>query len=161
MQIVCFFFWFQAFCVSVPGGEGDALPSLLVLVCRSRGNQRGVENGTATIFLCLFVYDIKKHVVAAAIAQFPPALLSHAVLKQIRAVKLFNSKYDRVKIIFHPEFLSQTSPLLSLDYDEFVRGCHLGVFPSYYEPWGYTPGWLNWNRSLSCFAPFLSCNLER
>ena len=27
-----------------------------------------------------------------------------------------------------------------MDYPEFVRGCHLGVFPSYYEPWGYTPG---------------------
>ena len=27
-----------------------------------------------------------------------------------------------------------------MDYSEFVRGCHLGVFPSYYEPWGYTPG---------------------
>jgi glycogen(starch) synthase len=26
-----------------------------------------------------------------------------------------------------------------MDYDQFVRGCHLGVFPSYYEPWGYTP----------------------
>merc|ERR1711971_1200861 len=25
------------------------------------------------------------------------------------------------------------------DYEEFVRGCHMGVFPSYYEPWGYTP----------------------
>uniref|UniRef100_A0AAY4AWZ8 Glycogen [starch] synthase n=1 Tax=Denticeps clupeoides TaxID=299321 RepID=A0AAY4AWZ8_9TELE len=44
------------------------------------------------------------------------------------------------QIIFHPEFLSSTSPLLPMDYEEFVRGCHLGVFPSYYEPWGYTPG---------------------
>lgn len=26
-----------------------------------------------------------------------------------------------------------------MDYEDFVRGCHLGVFPSYYEPWGYTP----------------------
>ena len=26
-----------------------------------------------------------------------------------------------------------------MDYTQFVRGCHLGVFPSYYEPWGYTP----------------------
>ena len=25
------------------------------------------------------------------------------------------------------------------EYEEFVRGCNLGVFPSYYEPWGYTP----------------------
>jgi len=45
-----------------------------------------------------------------------------------------------VKVIFHPEFLSSTNPLFGLDYEEFVRGCHLGVFPSYYEPWGYTPG---------------------
>jgi glycogen(starch) synthase len=42
-------------------------------------------------------------------------------------------------VVFHPEFLSSTNPLFGLDYEEFVRGCHLGVFPSYYEPWGYTP----------------------
>lgn len=61
------------------------------------------------------------------------------VLNQIRRVQLFNKPEDRVKIIFHPEFLNSNNPILSLDYDEFVRGCHLGVFPSYYEPWGYTP----------------------
>lgn len=46
----------------------------------------------------------------------------------------------RSQVIFHPEFLSSTSPLIPMDYDDFVRGCHMGVFPSYYEPWGYTPG---------------------
>ncbi|AOA64228.1 Glycogen synthase [Komagataella phaffii CBS 7435] len=61
------------------------------------------------------------------------------ILNQIRNVQLFNRPEDRVKIIFHPEFLNSNNPILSLDYDEFVRGCHLGVFPSYYEPWGYTP----------------------
>ncbi|CAI5755770.1 unnamed protein product [Candida verbasci] len=61
------------------------------------------------------------------------------ILNQIRRVQLFNRPEDRVKIIFHPEFLNANNPILSLDYDEFVRGCHLGVFPSYYEPWGYTP----------------------
>lgn len=61
------------------------------------------------------------------------------VLSQIRRVQLFNKPEDRVKIIFHPEFLNANNPILLLDYDEFVRGCHLGVFPSYYEPWGYTP----------------------
>ncbi|XP_071777837.1 glycogen [starch] synthase, liver [Centroberyx gerrardi] len=62
------------------------------------------------------------------------------ILANVRRVGLFNSRNDRVKIIFHPEFLSSTSPLLPMDYEEFVRGCNLGVFPSYYEPWGYTPG---------------------
>ncbi|KAL8176115.1 UNVERIFIED_CONTAM: glycogen(starch) synthase [Gekko kuhli] len=29
--------------------------------------------------------------------------------------------------------------ILPVDYEEFVKGCHLRVFPSGYEPWGYTP----------------------
>uniref|UniRef100_A0AAR2JY07 Glycogen [starch] synthase n=1 Tax=Pygocentrus nattereri TaxID=42514 RepID=A0AAR2JY07_PYGNA len=62
------------------------------------------------------------------------------ILSNVRRIGLFNSRSDRVKIVFHPEFLSSTSPLLPMDYEEFIRGCHLGVFPSYYEPWGYTPG---------------------
>jgi glycogen(starch) synthase len=61
------------------------------------------------------------------------------VLKHLRHRWLVNSADDPVKMIFHPEFLSATSPLISLDYTDFVRGCHLGIFPSYYEPWGYTP----------------------
>jgi glycogen(starch) synthase len=62
-----------------------------------------------------------------------------AVLKHLRYRGLFNAADDPVKMVFHPEFLSATSPLINLDYDNFVRGCHMGVFPSYYEPWGYTP----------------------
>ncbi|KAJ6646926.1 Glycogen [starch] synthase [Pseudolycoriella hygida] len=61
------------------------------------------------------------------------------VLSSVRRCQLFNTIHDRVKVVFHPEFLSSTNPLFGLDYEEFVRGCHLGVFPSYYEPWGYTP----------------------
>lgn len=61
------------------------------------------------------------------------------VLNNVRRCNLFNSVNDRVKIVFHPEFLNSTNPLFGLEYEEFVRGCHLGVFPSYYEPWGYTP----------------------
>ncbi|XXH00377.1 hypothetical protein Hte_006721 [Hypoxylon texense] len=61
------------------------------------------------------------------------------ILNQIRRVQLFNHPTDRVKIIFHPEFLNSSNPILPLDYDDFVRGTNLGVFASYYEPWGYTP----------------------
>ncbi|KAI9760650.1 MAG: kinase subunit of RNA polymerase II carboxy-terminal domain kinase I [Chaenotheca gracillima] len=61
------------------------------------------------------------------------------ILNQIRRTQLFNHPSDRVKIVFHPEFLNSNNPVLPMDYDEFVRGTHMGVFPSYYEPWGYTP----------------------
>lgn len=53
--------------------------------------------------------------------------------------RLVNSPEDPVKVIYHPDFLTTVSPLLSMEYIDFVRGCDLGVFPSYYEPWGYTP----------------------
>ena len=61
------------------------------------------------------------------------------------------------QVIYHPEFLSTTSPLLNIDYPEFVRGCHLGVFPSYYEPWGYTPAECTVMGTPFIFCRILSC----
>ncbi len=61
------------------------------------------------------------------------------VLNFLRNAELINKKDDKVKVVYHPDFLSSTNPLIGLDYGHFVRACHLGVFPSYYEPWGYTP----------------------
>jgi len=80
-------------------------------------------------------------------SDMPPTIVTHdlvddandAVLCHLRHRRLWNLAEDRVKVVFHPEFMSVTSPLLGMDYDQFLRGCHVGVFPSYYEPWGYTP----------------------
>jgi glycogen(starch) synthase len=76
-----------------------------------------------------------------------PAIVTHdlwddakdPILQHYRHRHLFNSADDPVKVVFHPEFVTATSPLFNLDYQQFVRGCHMGIFPSYYEPWGYTP----------------------
>ena len=61
------------------------------------------------------------------------------ILNFLRRANLLNYQHDRVKMVYHPDFVSPTSPLFGMEYGQFVRGCHLGVFPSYYEPWGYTP----------------------
>lgn len=61
------------------------------------------------------------------------------ILNFLRSSNLLNNEYDRVKIVYHPDFINYTNPLFAMEYGQFVRGCHLGVFPSYYEPWGYTP----------------------
>jgi len=42
-------------------------------------------------------------------------------------------------VVYHPDFIVTSNPLFKMDYTQFVRGCHLGIFPSMYEPWGYTP----------------------
>jgi glycogen(starch) synthase len=64
---------------------------------------------------------------------------SDPVLNQLRNCWLFNHEDDPVKVVFHPDFVQATNPLFGMEYEQFVRGCHLGVFPSFYEPWGYTP----------------------
>jgi glycogen(starch) synthase len=74
-----------------------------------------------------------------------PAFVTHdlknedGITEFCRKANLVNNEQDRVKIVYHPDFIASTNPLFGLDYGQFVRGCHLGVFPSYYEPWGYTP----------------------
>lgn len=52
---------------------------------------------------------------------------------------LENKEKDRVKVIFYPIYLTGADGLCDLDYYQSIQACHLGVFPSYYEPWGYTP----------------------
>lgn len=64
---------------------------------------------------------------------------SDPVLNHIRTLGLFNRPEDPVKIVYHPDFINPANPLWGVEYEQFVRGCHLGVFPSAYEPWGYTP----------------------
>ena len=88
-----------------------------------------------------------KRIIPAWRTSLPPTIVTHdlqddahdQVLQHLRARGLHNRKEDPVKVVFHPQFITSTSPVLGLEYDQFVRGCNMGVFPSYYEPWGYTP----------------------
>lgn len=61
------------------------------------------------------------------------------ILNFLRVANVVNNEHDRVKVVYHPDFISPSNPLFGMEYGQFVRGCHLGIFPSYYEPWGYTP----------------------
>ncbi len=61
------------------------------------------------------------------------------IVKMLKEKNLKNSVEDKVKVVYHPDFINSANPLFAMDYNQFVRGCNLGVFPSYYEPWGYTP----------------------
>ena len=61
------------------------------------------------------------------------------IMTSLKRVGLDNSQDDVVKVIFYPIYLSGADGLLDANYYESMQGSHLGVFPSYYEPWGYTP----------------------
>ena len=61
------------------------------------------------------------------------------ILKRLKENSLFNSLQDQVKVIFVPSYLNGNDGIFNLSYYDLLPGFDLSVFPSYYEPWGYTP----------------------
>lgn len=50
-----------------------------------------------------------------------------------------NAQSDNVDVIYVPCYLNGNDGIFSLNYYELLIGMDVTVFPSYYEPWGYTP----------------------
>lgn len=65
--------------------------------------------------------------------------VSDAVLSGIQKAGLTNEAGSRVKIMFIPVYLKGEDGIFDLKYYDFLTAFDLSVFPSYYEPWGYTP----------------------
>ena len=52
---------------------------------------------------------------------------------------ILSSADSKVKVIFVPTYLNKTDGIFNKDYYELLVGMDVTVYPSYYEPWGYTP----------------------
>ena len=66
--------------------------------------------------------------------------MSHdQVLGMLKYLDMQNRKEDRVKLIFLPCYLTGDDGIVNLSYYDVVLGNDLCIYPSYYEPWGYTP----------------------
>ena len=52
---------------------------------------------------------------------------------------VLDSDKSKVKVIFVPTYLNQNDGIFNKNYYELLVGMDLTVYPSYYEPWGYTP----------------------
>ncbi|RLE47435.1 hypothetical protein DRJ25_02430 [Candidatus Woesearchaeota archaeon] len=61
------------------------------------------------------------------------------ILNALKNSGLDNSPDDKVKVVYYPIYLTGADGLLDTSYYESMIGGHLGIFPSCYEPWGYTP----------------------
>lgn len=61
------------------------------------------------------------------------------VLNTIRNNQLNNSVNDKSKIFFIPSYLNGNDGIFNMPYYDLLAGIDLSLFPSYYEPWGYTP----------------------
>jgi glycosyltransferase involved in cell wall biosynthesis len=61
------------------------------------------------------------------------------VLGMLKHLDMHNRKDDKVKLIFLPCYLTGDDGIINMTYYDVVLGNDLCIYPSYYEPWGYTP----------------------
>ena len=61
------------------------------------------------------------------------------VLGMMKYYDMHNRKDDKVKVIFLPCYLDGKDGIVDMTYYDVVLGNDLCIYPSYYEPWGYTP----------------------
>lgn len=62
-----------------------------------------------------------------------------AILNRIRSLGFAGNNTDAVQVIYVPCYLNGNDGIFNMDYYEILAGLDATAFPSYYEPWGYTP----------------------
>jgi glycogen synthase len=97
------------------------------------------------VFSPTFVKSLQRRFRASK-KQGSPPLSTHdcsshpdPVLSACHRLGLTNSSKNKVKIVFVPAYLDGRDGVLDMTYINAIRACNLGIFPSVYEPWGYTP----------------------
>ena len=61
------------------------------------------------------------------------------VLGMMKYYDMHNRRDEKVKVIFLPCYLDGKDGIVDMPYYDVVLGNDLCIYPSYYEPWGYTP----------------------
>ncbi|NDW18145.1 glycosyl transferase [Dysgonomonas sp. 216] len=77
------------------------------------------------------------------------------VLNQIRFLGLDHVATNKVNVIFVPSYLNGTDGIFNMTYYDLLIGLDATVFPSYYEPWGYTP-----HESIAFSVPSITTSLS-
>lgn len=61
------------------------------------------------------------------------------ILNYIQSVGFTNTASEKLKIIYVPCYLDGQGGIFNKTYYDMLIGMDVTVYPSYYEPWGYTP----------------------
>lgn len=126
-----------------------------------------------TLFTKQFLDSMKKDILQFKRVGNPPLSTNYIpdedkneLVRALKEEDLDNKADDRVKVIIHPVYLDGNDGLFNLSYYDAIAGTHLGLFPSYYEPWGYTPletaamGVSSLTTDLAGFGRFIESHLD-
>jgi phosphorylase/glycogen(starch) synthase len=76
------------------------------------------------------------------------------IYSKIKQSRIQNKPEDKVKIIYVPAVMDSTDGIFNLSYYDLLIGFDGTIFPSYYEPWGYSS-----QESLSFHIPTITTSL--
>lgn len=65
--------------------------------------------------------------------------MADPVIKSFQQLGIWNTPSSKVKAIYVPSYLNGDDGIFNMSYYDLLIGMDASVFPSYYEPWGYTP----------------------
>ncbi len=104
------------------------------------------EISTEDIISDNYIFEIEKKLMRLNRGDKKPPISTHEmvggsdrILNGLKEHGLTNNEDDPVKVVYYPIYLTGHDGLSNLSYQEALEASHLGVFPSFYEPWGYTP----------------------
>ena len=107
--------------IDVPAWSGDAREDL---VKRLKSDSQSWDTPLPNPYLTHELHNFYEDAIACA----------------IRNLQIGNrSGKNRVKVIYAPCYLKGNDGVFDMDYYDVLIGNDLSVYPSYYEPWGYTP----------------------
>lgn len=105
--------------IEVPGWAGDARQDLVERLNSGKAFDTPLNNPVVTHWLKDPAHD--------------------SVQNMLNYLWMHNDNNSKVKVIFIPRYLTGDDGIVNLPYYDVVLGNDLCVYPSYYEPWGYTP----------------------
>ncbi|WP_321332250.1 glycogen/starch synthase [uncultured Bacteroides sp.] len=105
--------------INVPGWSGAAREDLIM---RLKSKQKYTTQ-LDTPFFTHWLHDVG----------------NDKVLNMLKSLDIANRPEDKVKVVFVPCYLNGVDGIFNKEYYDLLLGQDLSVYPSYYEPWGYTP----------------------
>lgn len=136
-------------------------------LARADKNLRGTDTSILALCLVMGGHTGVNHAAisgdAGASDNGQPFLCSHfawnapqdPIINACRRLGLNNQPDSKVKVIFVPAMLDGYDGFFNLAYEDVISACDTGFFPSWYEPWGYTP-----QESAAWAVPTLTTDLS-
>lgn len=135
----------------------------ILIDCLSRLQKQNLKKDVlAVIAVPCWKKGPRKDLLDATTGPLPEAFITHelynfdsdAIVGTIKWRGITWTGKEKLHLLFVPSYLDGNDGVLDLPYYDWLTGCDLCLYPSYYEPWGYTPA-----ESIAFGIPCLTTDL--